>query len=45
MLGLQTYITPSRDLTRVTSAQESALVEPFVEHDDAYPIDLSQLHL
>ena len=43
MLGLQTHITPSRGLTRVTSAQESARVEPFVEHDDAYPFDLSTL--
>ena len=43
MLGLQTHITPSGGLTRLTSAQESALVEPFVEHNDAYLIDLPKL--
>jgi hypothetical protein len=36
-------MTPSRGLTRGTSARESVRVEPFVEHSDAYLFDLSKL--
>lgn len=41
MLGLQTHMTCNLATTQLTSAQETALVEPPVEHSDTYLIDLN----